>query len=122
MGKKHGPDSPTSPSSEGIDIGDAASGIEIEQVDLRKEKDYSLFRKVSFAERASLEIARWILLIFGIVYVFSFCLGLYMFRFADATFDNGLELVKFLLSSILPLATLSVGYYLGDRNRSHDCE
>jgi hypothetical protein len=35
----------------------------------------------------------------------------------DATFEKGSDLVKFLVQLPLPIVTLAVGYYLGDRNR-----
>ncbi|MBY0526599.1 MAG: hypothetical protein K2R98_24600 [Gemmataceae bacterium] len=72
---------------------------------------------VGFDQRASLTIARWVLSIFGGVYGLSF-VGLFILFFKpDATFEKGSELVRFMIQSLLPLVTLAVGYYLGDRNR-----
>jgi hypothetical protein len=41
----------------------------------------------------------------------------FLFYRSDATFEKGSELIKFMVQSLLPLVTLAVGYYLGDRNR-----
>lgn len=68
---------------------------------------------------ASLAIVRWVLMIFGCVYSLSFMAMFFLFYRTDATFEKGSELVKFMLQSILPLVTLAIGYYLGDRNRPH---
>lgn len=68
---------------------------------------------------ASFAIVRWVLLIFGGVYALSFTAMFFLFYRTDATFEKGSELVKFMLQSILPLVTLAIGYYLGDRNRPH---
>jgi len=40
-----------------------------------------------------------------------------MFWMESASYEKASELVKFLLQSILPIVTLAVGYYLGDRSR-----
>ena len=58
------------------------------------------------------------LIIFGGVYVFSFVAMFCLFFRADATFEKGSELIKLMIESLLPLVTLAVGYYLGDRNRN----
>ena len=81
------------------------------------ELDWKDSPKVSFQQRSSLTIAIWILIIFSIVYVLCFGIAFYMISIKAATFDNCLELLKFLLGSIIPLATLAVGYYLGERDR-----
>ena len=72
---------------------------------------------VGFEHRASLAIARWMLTIFGGVYALSFVAMFFLFYRTDATFEKGSDLVKFMVRSLLPLVTLAVGYYLGDRNR-----
>ncbi len=72
---------------------------------------------VGFEHKASLAIAQWVLFIFGGVYALSFVAMFVLFFRTDATFEKGSELVKFLVQSLLPLVTLAVGYYLGDRNR-----
>lgn len=72
----------------------------------------------SFDQAASLHMARWVLSIFACVYLLCFVIVFCLMRMKDATFDGGVELVKFMLSSILPLITLAIGYYLGDRNTS----
>lgn len=51
------------------------------------------------------------------VYALSFIAMFILFLRTDATFEKGSELIKFLVQSLLPLVTLAVGYYLGDRNR-----
>jgi hypothetical protein len=70
----------------------------------------------SFDQQASLHMARCVLGIFGGVYLLCFAIVFCLMRMKDATFDGGVELVKFMLSSILPLITLAIGYYLGERN------
>lgn len=72
---------------------------------------------VGFDHKASLAIAQWVLMIFGGVYALSFVAMFILFIWTDATFEKGSELIKFLVQSLLPLVTLAVGYYLGDRNR-----
>lgn len=72
---------------------------------------------VTFDQKASLQIARWVLLIFSGVYLLCFAMAFRMMFMEEASFDGGLELIKFMLTAILPLVTLAVGYYLGDRNR-----
>jgi hypothetical protein len=72
---------------------------------------------VGFEQRASLAIAQWVLIIFGGVYALSFAATFILFWRTDATYEKGSELVKFMIQSLLPLVTLAVGYYLGDRNR-----
>ena len=57
------------------------------------------------------------LVIFAGVYLLCFAMAFCMFFMEGATFDGALELVNFMLSAILPLVTLAVGYYLGDKTR-----
>ena len=73
--------------------------------------------KVSFEQAASLAIAKWILGIFGGAYLLCFVMAFVMFRVEGIDYDKATELVKFLLQSIIPLVTLAVGSYLGDRSR-----
>jgi hypothetical protein len=90
------------------------------KIDLKKEIERSEWKEdplVGFDQRASLTIARWILMIFGGVYVLSFAAAFILFTWKDATFERGSDLVKFMVQLPLPLVTLAVGYYLGDRNR-----
>lgn len=90
------------------------------KIDLKKEIAHSEWKDdplVGFDQRASLAIARWILTIFGGVYVLSFIGAFILFTWKDATFERGSDLVKFMVQLPLPLVTLAVGYYLGDRNR-----
>ncbi len=72
---------------------------------------------VGFDQRASLAIAQWVLYLFGGVYALAFVAMFLLFWRTDATFEKGSDLVKFMIQSLLPLVTLAVGYYLGDRNR-----
>ncbi len=67
---------------------------------------------------ASFEIARWVLIIFGFVYALCFGLAFYHLKLEGATYEKSVELVKYMLTAILPLVTLAVGYYLGDKSNS----
>jgi hypothetical protein len=51
------------------------------------------------------------------VYLLAFLAAFILMFQQDATFEKGAELIKFMVQSLLPLVTLAVGYYLGDRNR-----
>ncbi len=68
-------------------------------------------------QRASHAIAKWVLILFGGVCVLCFIAMFILFIRTDATFEKGSDLVKFMIQSLLPLVTLAVGYYLGDRGR-----
>lgn len=59
-------------------------------------------------------------MIFGGVYVLCFLLALYMLKLEGVTYEKSVELVRFMLSAILPLVTLAVGYYLGDKSASQN--
>ena len=90
------------------------------KLDLKQEIEHSEWKKdpiVGFDQRASLTIAQWILVIFGGVYVLGFVAAFILLSWKDATFEKGSDLVKFMIQLPLPLVTLAVGYYLGDRNR-----
>jgi len=90
------------------------------KIDIRSEIAHSGWKDdpvVGFEHKASLAIARWVLGIFGGVYALSFIAMFFLFFRTDATFEKGAELIKFMVQSLLPLVTLAVGYYLGDRNR-----
>lgn len=93
----------------------AKSSSAVESIDLREVEEWKDPPKVTFGEMASLQIAKWVLMIFASVYALCFILAFVMLFLGDVTYDKSLDLVKFLLSSILPLVTLAVGYYLGDR-------
>lgn len=89
-------------------------------IDVKRETAHSAWKTdpvVGFDQRASLAIAQWVLVIFGGVYVLAFVATFVLFWKTDATFEKGSELVKFMIQSLLPLVTLAVGYYLGDRAR-----
>jgi hypothetical protein len=93
---------------------DDSKTIDIDDVeDWRQEP---IVTEPSFDQKASLRIAHVILGIFGGVYVLCFvALFLIMYR-DDATFEGMNEMVKFMMTSILPLVTLAVGYYLGEKS------
>ena len=96
------------------------SDLKPPKLDLKKEIEHSEWKKdpiLTFDQRASYTIAQWILLIFAGVYLFGFIAAFILFTWKDATFEKGSDLVKFLVQLPLPLVTLAVGYYLGDRNR-----
>ena len=93
----------------------APGEVQLERIDIREVEEWKVPPKVSFDQMASLQIARWVLAIFAGVYALCFVLGFVMLLSDGVTYEKGLELVKFMLSSILPLVTLAVGYYLGDK-------
>lgn len=82
----------------------------------------SEFRNVAvkpptFTEAATLEVARWILGLFTVVYILCFAYAFMLFFVPGSTFTALFEVVKYLIQSILPLATLAVGFYLGDKTK-----
>ena len=90
------------------------------KINLKEEIAHSEWKTdpvFGFEQRASLAIAQWVLIIFGGVYALGFVAMFILFWRTDATFEKGSDLVKFMIQSLLPLVTLAVGYYLGDRNR-----
>lgn len=94
----------------------------LESIDLRDVEEWREPPKVTFGEIASLQIAKWVLMIFAGVYVFCFILAFTMLFLLDATFEKSLEILKFMVGSILPLVTLAVGYYLGDRQNMQNLQ
>jgi hypothetical protein len=92
---------------------------QLPRVDLNQESDFQTPPKVvKFHDMASLAIARWILLIFSGVLLFSFIVLFALMKWSDATtFEKIVDLLKFLVGVVVPLVTLAVGYYLGDKNR-----
>ncbi len=95
------------------------------KINLKDETAHSEWKTgliVGFEQRASLAIAQWVLIIFGGVYLLAFVATFVLFSKSDATFEKGSELVRFLIQSLLPLVTLAVGYYLGDRTRQQQQE
>jgi hypothetical protein len=101
-----------------------ASPSEVGKIDIGKSGQEGVWQHEptvarTFHEKASLEIAKWVLWIFAGVYAACFVMAFSMLFFVDGVdFDGSMELVKFLLSSMLPLVTLAVGYYLGERKSS----
>jgi hypothetical protein len=89
----------------------------IPDLDITQDEDWKDPPQISFDKQASYEVARWVLFIFAGVYALCFVMGFIMLGFQDAKYDGALELLKFMISSILPLVTLAVGYYLGDKSK-----
>lgn len=94
-----------------------------QKIDFREYADHGAFDPPPklFSQQASLSIAKWILGIFagvlaldGIILLIALCRG------DSVLFDKVVEVLKFLVQSVVPLVTLAVGYYLGDRGREDD--
>ena len=97
----------------------ATSDPDIPVVDIDKEEKWKdLPRETAFHQVTSREIARWVLVIFAGVYLFCFILALGMLFLEGATYEQSFELIKYMIGSMLPIVTLAVGYYLGDRRAS----
>lgn len=95
---------------------DRSAGPDLPTVDIRDVEDWKVPPEVTFHQAASLEIARWVLGTFVGVYTLCFLVAfITLFWLPGGTFNNALEVIKFMVGSILPLATLAVGYYLGER-------
>jgi hypothetical protein len=90
---------------------------EPQQIDIRQEEFWKDPPEVSFDQMASLSIAKWVLWMFAGVYALCFVMVFMMFWSEGVDYDKATEVVKFMLQSIIPLVTLAVGYYLGDRSR-----
>jgi len=89
----------------------------LEQIDFAKVREPWQKGLKAFEQKASLEIARWILVFFGLVLGFCCYIGYRILRQEGAmTYNNALELIRTMLSAILPLATLAVSYYLGEKS------
>ena len=91
-------------------------------IDIRKEETWKTDPRIDFNQAATLTIAGWILLIFSGVYIACFVVVFILLFKKDTTAEQGLELIKFMIGSILPLVTLAVGYYLGDKRGSQQQE
>ena len=92
----------------------------VPEVDITKVDEWKDPPQISFDKQASYEVARWVLVIFAGVYLLCFIMGFVMLRFEDAKYDSALDLIKFMIGSILPLVTLAVGYYLGDKSKQSE--
>lgn len=88
----------------------------VDKVDLRDVPKWEEPPQITFEQKASLQIARWVLVIFGGVYVLSFGLAFYFMTLEGATFEKSVDLVEYMVGAILPLVTLAVGFYLGDKS------
>ena len=71
---------------------------------------------ITFQDKVSFRIARWILIVFTIICILTCGLIFYAFEREDATFEGIVLLIQFPLSTIMSLVTLAVGYYLGDKD------
>lgn len=87
---------------------------EVLKISIDEEKES--WPSFSFDQHATLQIARWVLWIFSGVYLACFILSLCSLLLEGATFEKTHELIKFFINAIMPLVTLAVGYYLGDKN------
>ena len=87
----------------------------IQRIDVRNVEEWQTPPRMEFEKVASLAIAKIVLGIFGGVYLLVFVLIWILLSKEDASFSNVMEILKFLVNSVLPLVTLAVGYYLGDR-------
>lgn len=87
-------------------------------IEISEEKGFEQLTVEYIHEWASFEVAKRVLVIFAGVYLLSFVMSFCMFFMEGADFQGALELVRFLLGSVLPLVTLVVGYYLGERSSS----
>lgn len=97
------------------------NGSKPTKINLKEVIEHSEWKNdplVGFEQRASLAIAQWVLILFASVYVLAFLATFLLLWRTDATFEKGADLIKFMIQSLLPLVTLAVGYYLGDKNRS----
>ena len=94
----------------------SGTSFSVQRVDVNTMEDWKTPPKVEFEKAASLEIARLVLRIFGAVYIGAFLLVFVALFLKDATVANITDVLKFLIQSLLPLVTLAVGYYLGDRS------
>jgi hypothetical protein len=99
-------------------MSDSAGPSGRQQIDLREVEDWRDPLDVSFDQAASLEIAKWVLWIFAGVYALCFGLAFIAVFRGNIDFESSFKLVQLMLTSILPLVTLAVGYYLGDRGRA----
>ena len=69
---------------------------DIPTVDIREVEDWRTPPTVRFHQAASLQIARWVVCVFGGVYALGFVLAFVMLWLPDITYDKAAELVKFL--------------------------
>lgn len=92
-----------------------------ERINLQDFADHGAFNPPPkfFGQQASLSIAKWILCIFaGVLVLDEAVLIVILCRHESPLFDKVAELLKFFVQSVIPLVTLAVGYYLGDRGRN----
>jgi hypothetical protein len=53
----------------------------------------------------------------GVLFLSFAALSVMIFKTDTAQFEKVSDLLKFIITSVVPLVTLAVGYYLGDSNR-----
>ena len=80
----------------------------VDRIDIANVEEWEKPPRMSFGQRASLEIARYVLLIFAGIYLFCFVLAFYMITLPRSWYNKSVELIKYLVGSILPLVTLAV--------------
>ena len=100
---------------------DPPNTVELEEINLSEapEEWQVETKELSAEQKASLEVARYVLAIFAGVYLLCFAVAIAMLYCVDGTtFDQVIEIIKYMLGSVIPLATLAVGFYLGDKSRS----
>lgn len=101
--------------TEGPTNGEKATESEVLTIDLGEEEGFKSLVRAEFAQPTSLRIARGVLALFACVSVLCFVMAFLMFLQEGADHHDSLELVRMLFNGILPLVTLLVGYYLGER-------
>lgn len=89
-------------------------------IDLRDAGNWKEQPEVTFDQSAALKIAQWVLGIFAGVYTLAFLLGFAGLFLEGATFEKLTEFIQFMLTSVIPIVTLAVGYYLGQKGAGSD--
>lgn len=93
----------------------------LSQIDIGISKWSATPGPQTFNEKATLEIARRVLILFGFVLLSCFVVAIIMlFKEDSLVYDNIIDLIRTMLGSIVPLVTLAVGYYLGDKSSTVD--
>lgn len=92
------------------------------RIDITKTGEWQTPPVVEFEKVASLTIATWILAIFAGICALAFGSIWLVLQKDDATFKEVADMLKFMVQAVIPLVTLAVGYYLGDRSGSTNTE
>lgn len=85
------------------------------KIDLRDDQTWRGLAEPSWDQKASWQIAKWILVTFVVVICLSFLLGAIALTLDEKKFELSMDLIKQMLGVTTPLVTLAVGYYLGSR-------